>query len=249
MIRSSSRHKLDAGEILHGVISPTADAIICEYLGLSGLDFYMMDAEHGPLGPAQATTMIRACENTGISPWARIRSVDEKLILQFLDAGIVGVMMPGIQHLGQVRDLVQAVKYPPLGRRGLGPVRSADYMAGAMGQLEYIQHANASTLVFPQMEDIVCMEFLDDMLATVGVDGLIIGPRDLAMSMGYYDGPAHPEVQAVIDEVFRRTLAAGKVAGSVAASREQAAALVAKGGRVILNSVQNILSTGVKAFL
>lgn len=249
MISNKAKDKLLKGDVMYGVISPTTDPTICEYLGWAGLDFYMIDGEHGPIDVSQAIDMIRACENVGISPWARIRSVDEKLILQYLDAGIVGVMMPGIVSISQVKYLVNAVKYPPIGKRGLGPVRAADYFAGPMNQLQYIEHANKTTMVFPQMEDIVCMDFLDDMIRMDGVDGIIIGPRDLAMSMGYYDGPNHPEVKAIIDTVFEKTKKAGKIIGTVAGTREQATAPIENGAQIILNSVQGLLNAGVKSMI
>jgi 4-hydroxy-2-oxoheptanedioate aldolase len=249
MISDKARNKLVNGNVLYGAISPTTDATICEYLGLAGLDFYMIDGEHGPIDVGDAIHMIRSCELVGISPWARIRSVDEKLILQYMDAGIVGVMMPGITNINQVIDLVNAIKYPPLGKRGLGPVRAGDYLAGTKNQLQYIEYSNQSTLVFPQFEDIVCLEFLDDILQMPGVDGIIIGPRDLAMSMGFYDGPAHPEVSEVVDQIFKKTKSAGKIIGTVAGNKEQADALILKGAQIILNSVQGLLTQAVKSFI
>lgn len=248
MISNKAKKKLLDGEVLYGAISPTCDPVVCEYLGLAGLDFYMIDGEHGPIDASNAINMIRACELAGISPWARIRSVDKKLILQFMDAGVVGVMMPDINKVEQVVELVNAVKYPPLGKRGLGPVRSADYLAGGKSQEDYIHFANETTLVFPQVEDIACLEILEDILNVEGVDGVIIGPRDLALSMGYYDGPAHPEVKEVIEKVFDATKRVGKIVGTVAATKDQADGLVAKGAQIILNSVQGLLTNAVKAF-
>lgn len=248
MISNKAKKKLLEGGVLYGAISPTTDPVVCEYLGLAGLDFYMIDGEHGPIGVSDAIHMIRACELVGISPWARIRSVDKKLILQFMDAGVVGVMMPDINKVEQVVELVNAVKYPPLGKRGLGPVRSADYLTGGKSQEEYIHFANETTLVFPQVEDIACLDILDDILNVEGVDGVIIGPRDLALSMGYYDGPAHPEVKEVIEKVFDTTKRAGKVVGTVAATKDQADSLIAKGAQIILNSVQGLLTNAIKGF-
>lgn len=249
MIAETAKAKLRNGEILYGVISPTTDPTICEYLALAGLDFYMMDGEHGPINADNAIQMIRACENSGIAPWARVRSVDEKLLLQFLDAGISGVMMPSITRMEQVFELIQFTKYPPIGKRGLGPVRAADYMAGRLSQQEYIRYANENTLLFPQMEDIACLDILDEMLALPEIDGVIIGPRDLAMSMGFLDGPGHPEVAKVMDEVFAKAKAAGKVAGTVAGNKAQAEELIRRGARILLNSVQGLLSAGVKSFI
>lgn len=249
MLNTSAKTKLLAGQSLLGVISPTTDPTLCEYIGFVGFDFYMMDGEHGPISITEAIQMVRACELVGLPCLARIRSVDEKLILQYMDAGVVGVMMPGIQTAADVRALVDAIKYPPMGKRGLGPVRAGDYLAGKLSQREYIDLANANTLVLPQIEDLICVENLDGMLAIDGVDGFIIGPRDLAMSMGFYDGPNHPEVKAVIDDIRQRVLAAGKLIGTVAGTAEQARALLDQGYTIILNSTQGLLTQAGKAFL
>lgn len=231
-----------------GVISPTTDPTICEYIGLAGLDFYMIDGEHGAISSSDITNMIRACENVGCTALARVGDLNEKLILQYLDAGIMGIMMPGVNTVEECEKLVAAMKYPPLGNRGLGPVRSADYMM-KMRQLEYVKFANENVLVLPQIEDIAALRSLRKMANTEGVDGFIIGPRDLAMTMGFYDGPAHPEVSKVIDEIIQTVLEAGKVIGTVAGTAEQAKVLTDKGVTIILNSVQGLLATSVKAFI
>ena len=249
MINNTAKTKLQAGEPVLGIISPTTDPTICEYIGLAGFDFYMMDAEHGPISITEAIQMVRACEVALIPCFARIQQLDEKLILQYLDAGVLGVMMPGIQTANQVRALVAAIKYPPFGKRGLGPVRAGDYLAGKFSQLQYIEHANAQTLVLPQIEDLECVANLDEILTVEGVDGFIIGPRDLAMSMGFYDGPNHPEVKAVIDQIRAKVLAAGKHIGTVAGTAEQARALIAEGFTLILNSTQGLLAQAGKTFL
>ena len=247
MKENTTKTKIAAKQPVYGVISPTIDPIICEYLGFAGLDFYMIDAEHGAISPSDITNLVRACEVAGCTPLARVGDLNEKLILQFIDAGVVGIMMPGCSTVSDVERLVAAMKYPPIGNRGLGPVRSADYMM-KMSQLEYVNFSNAQTLVLPQVEDMEAVKNLKEMVKVKGVDGFIIGPRDLAMSMGFYDGPAHDEVKRVIDEIFDIVLSAGLMVGTVAATAEQAEALTKKGAGLILNSVQGLLTAGVKGF-
>lgn len=242
------KRKLSNQEAVYGVIAPNADPIIAETIGLVGFDFYMMDGEHGGINPNDAASLVRACEAVGVTPLARIRSVDEKLILQFMDAGVMGVMMPGVNNADDVKRLVDAIKYPPLGKRGLGPVRAAEYMLGKMSQADYVKFANEQTLVFPQVEDIDAVKQLDKMVGVEGIDGFIIGPRDLAMSMGFYDGPNHPEVNAVIDDIFKTMLGANLVIGTVAGTGEQAKALVEKGARICLNSVSGLLKSAATTF-
>ena len=243
------KHKLGNDEPVFGVIAPNRDPVVAEVIGHIGFDFYMVDGEHGAIGPADAQNIVRTCEAVGITPLARIRSNDSKLILQFLDAGVMGVMMPGLMNADDVRAFVEAVKYPPLGMRGLGPIRAADYMMGPMSQGEYVPFANEQTLVLPQFEDIRALDYLPEMVQVEGVDGFMIGPRDLAMSMGYYDGPNHPEVQAVIDQVFDIILDAGLVLGTVAGTGEAAKALVERGVKICINSAANLIRSSGRPFL
>ena len=89
-----------------------------------------------------------------------------------------------------------------------------------MSQGEYVQFANAQTLVLPQIESMECVKNLPELCRIEGVDGFIIGPRDLAMSMGYYDGPGHDEVRKMLDDIFAGVLESGKWFGTVAGTTE-----------------------------
>ncbi|KAA1244914.1 HpcH/HpaI aldolase/citrate lyase family protein [Aquimarina sp. RZ0] len=249
MKENQLKKRIASGKAGFGVISPTIDPIICEYIGLLGMDFYMLDAEHGAITASDVTNMVRACEIRNTTPLARIRSVDAKLILQYMDAGIMGVMMPSINNTDDVKKLVEAIKYPPMGHRGLGPVRAADYMQGTMSQPEYVAFANQETLVLPQIESMECVKNLPEMCKIDGVDGFIIGPRDLAMSMGYYNGPGHDEVKTVLNDIFSTIIASDKWFGTVAGNADQAQVLIEKGASMIMNSVQGLIKTSGNAFL
>jgi 4-hydroxy-2-oxoheptanedioate aldolase len=241
--------KLKRGEVVYGLLSPHYDPSIIETLGHLGFETYFFDCEHGAGGPRQAEEVARACETVGMVPMARVRDADPKLVLQFLDVGVMGVMLPGVRDVGDVQRLVEAVKYPPLGRRGIGPVRANDYLLGSMSQEEYIRFANSQTLVLPQIETVEAVENLDSLLKVEGVDGYFVGPRDLSISMGFSDGPGHDEVRSLIDDIFRRVRDAGLITGTVAFSGEQARSLVSRGAQLILNSVNSLLRVGAEAFL
>ena len=236
-------------EAVLGVISNSIDPTVAELCGWSGLDFYMIDGEHSPVTTSEVQNIVRACESAGIVPLARVRSNDPKLILQIIDAGVMGVMMPGMMNAKDVKDFVGAMKYPPMGERGMGPARAWDYGLGKMTQLEYVNFANEHTLVLPMIEDIKALENLSEMCQVAGIDGFIIGPRDLAMSMGFMDGPAHDEVKEVIDQIFKIVLAAGLVIGTVAGTGDQAKALIEKGALFCLNSVQGLIKSAATQFI
>jgi 4-hydroxy-2-oxoheptanedioate aldolase len=242
------KSKLKSGEPAFGVLTPAYDPYIVELIGHLGFDLYMLDCEHGPGGPLQIEQLTRACETVGMTPMARVRSADPKLVLQFFDPGLMGVMMPSVMSADDVKRLVEAVKYPPLGRRGIAGVRANDYLLGSMSQAEYVSFANEQTMILPQIETMEAVENLDSLMQVEGIDGFIVGPRDLSMSMGFPDGPAHPEVRALMDELFTRVRSAGLFVGTVAASGQDARNLLDRGAQILLGSVQWLLKVGAAEF-
>ena len=249
MKENAVKAKVTRGEPVFGLLSPNYDNSIVEVLGHLGFDLYMLDCEHGPAGPMQAEDFVRACETVGITPLARVRNADPKLLLQFMDVGIMGVMMPSVTSAEDVERLVEAVKYPPLGRRGIAPVRANDYLLGPMPQDEYVRFANEQTLILPQIETMEAVNNIDSLVRVQGVDGFIVGPRDLSMSMGFFDGPAHPEVRAMVDVLFQSVRDAGLVVGTTAATGDDARSLVERGATIILGSVLGLLKIGAGSFL
>ena len=246
---NQTKTKLKSGQPVYGVISTSDDPQLAELFGIAGFDYYILDAEHGLIDPAQAVNVIRACELTGITPLVRIGSKDPKLVLQYMDAGMLGVMMPGLETVEEVQMLVDAVKYPPLGKRGVGLSRASGYMAYSSKAPEYIEAANRETMVIIQFEDEALLDTLPDLCAVPGVDACLIGPRDLSLAMGFSDGPNHPEVQAVIDKAIAAITGAGITAGITAGTREAAAAQVARGAKMILAAAQPLILSASKAFL
>lgn len=248
MKANTLKTKLKSGGVVYGLLTPIYDPAIVEAVGLLGFDCYMLDCEHGAGGPIQAEYVVRACETVGMVPLARVRSADHKLALQFMDAGVMGLMLPGVEDADDVKRLVDAVKYPPLGKRGIAPVRANDYLLGATPQDEYVLLANEQTLVLPQIETMEAVRNLDKLVQIEGVDGYFVGPRDLAMSMGFPDGPAHLELREMMYSVFDTVRAAGLVTGTVAATGEDAKVLAEHGAQIILGSINGLLKTAATAF-
>jgi 4-hydroxy-2-oxoheptanedioate aldolase len=241
--------KLKSGQPALGVISTSTDPQLAELFGLAGYDYYMLDAEHGLLHPDQAINVIRACELTGMTPLVRIGPKDPKIILQYLDAGMMGVMMPDLRNASEVKMLVDAVKYPPVGKRGVGISRASKYMAYSGGAEKYIQFANEQTMVIPQFEDPALLDDFEAMISQPHVDAVVIGPRDLSLNMGFPDGANHPEVQEMIDKVFAICKNAGVAAGITAAAKDDADKMIARGATMILGIAQVLIMNGAKTLL
>jgi len=247
---NKTKQKLQQGLPVYGVISTTDDPQLAELFGLSGFDYYMLDAEHGLIDPAQTVNVIRACERTNITPLVRIGPKDPKLVLQYLDAGMMGVMMPGLESAEEVKMLVDAVKYQPIGKRGMGISRGSAYTAyTGTSAPEYIKFSNENTMVIIQFEDKALLPNFEAMCSVQGVDACMIGPRDLSLNMGFPDGPNHPEVQTVIDKAIAVMKKAGVTAGITAGTRADAAKQVVRGANMILAASQSLVFSAAKEFL
>jgi len=244
-----AKRKLKAGQPAYGVISTSADPQIAELFGLAGFDYYMLDAEHGLMDAAQVVDVIRACELVNMTPMVRIGSKDPKVVLQYLDAGMMGVMMPGLETPAEIKMLIDAVKYPPMGKRGMGLTRASGYIVVGNEAVEYINFSNEQIMVIPQFEDAALIDRFEEMISQPGVDAVVIGPRDLSLNMGFPDGPNHPEVQEMIDRVVALCKKTGVAAGITAGSRADSAKQVARGATMILAIAQFVIAAGSREFL
>ena len=242
---NKTKSKLKAGQAVFGVISTTDDPQLAELFGIAGFDYYMLDAEHGLIDPVQAVNVIRACESTNLTPMIRIGPKDPKLVLQYLDAGMMGIMMPGLETVEEVKMLVESVKYAPVGKRGLGFSRASGHMPSP----EYIDFSNEQTMVIIQFEDDKLLSIFPDICAVQGLDACLIGPRDLSNNMGFPDGPNHPEVQTVIDNAIRIMNNVGLIAGITAGTHADAELQIERGATMILAAAQSLVLAGSKSFL
>ncbi len=184
-------------------------------LGRSGLDFVIVDAEHSPLGPETAEAMYRAAEAVGVVALTRVGENTPQVVQKYLDAGSLGVQTPLVNTREEARRAVDAVKYPPQGRRGLASgVRAAGY--GLAGPLdEYVAAANAATTVVVQVETVEAASNIDEILAVEGVDVVFMGPTDFSSALGVPGQSRHPKVRGLIEELAGKVNAAGKVAGTL----------------------------------
>src|SRR4051812_18239262 len=146
-----TKQKLLDGGIVLGVFVGIPAPRLVELCGVAGYDYVVIDAEHGPIDFGAAEEMVRAADATGITPIVRVPDHLPKTILRYLDVGAQGIMAPGVNSVADANRIVEAVKYAPLGMRGLGPGRAAAY--GQRGPLtDYAKDANNHTLIIAQPE-------------------------------------------------------------------------------------------------
>ena len=242
------KEKLHRGEPVLGLFCNFQSPGEIEVLGWLGYDFAIIDAEHSTVDYQTMENMVRAAEVSGTAPFARIGLGVQQNILRFLDAGVIGAQIPLVNTGEQARAVVEAVKYPPLGKRGLAGVR-----AGSFGILEsmgdYVTSANRETLVTVQVETTEALDNLDDILAVDGVDVVFLGPSDLSSSMGYTGQPTHPDVITAIAGAGKRIAAAGKYAGTIARDPDAYAQWREAGFQYLCTGVSALLIQSARGYL
>jgi 4-hydroxy-2-oxoheptanedioate aldolase len=193
--------------IFIGLVSPTA----MEIAATAGFDWLLIDGEHAPNNPVTVLPQLQAAAAYGVPVIVRPVNHDSALIKQYLGIGAQTLLVPMVETADEAAALVQAVRYPPHGIRGVGTAleRSARWNAVE----GYFKQADEEMCLIVQIESRAGLDNLDAILNVEGVDGVFIGPADLAASLGYLGQPMHPEVKTVIEATLKKIAAAGKAAG------------------------------------
>ena len=248
MRKNSVKEKILSGGTAYGVFCNLYSPMIVELVGHIGFDFALVDAEHGPSGVESCEHMIRAADSVGLPVFIRIAMNIRQNILRHLDIGALGVMLPMINTREEAKAVVEAVKYPPQGRRGLAAVRAADYGL-TISLKEYSIEANQEILVSTQVETVEAVNNLDELLSVEGIDVFFIGPSDLSASMGYVGQMNHPEVQTMIEKLAYRIRAAGRVAGTIAYTHETLAKAKERGFQFLVHGVTTMMAKSGREYL
>lgn len=245
-MRNGMKIRLLAGEPALGVSVMIPSPQVVEMVGGLGFDWVLLDCEHGTIGLESLELMIMAADACGITPVVRPATKAPHHIMAVLDRGAAGVQVPHVVTEDDARAVVEAVKFHPLGQRGLAAdTRAARY--GYRGDLDtFLREANEATLVCVQIEDDEALDNAERIAAVPGVDVVFIGPSDLSQSMGYPSRPEAPEVREAIDDVIAAALGAGKVAGLPAAS-DALAETLERGVRYTYTHLPKLLAAGAKA--
>ena len=201
----SFREKLRAGDLLAGTWIKTPHPHVVEVLSLSSLDCLVLDAEHAPFDRAALDLCILAARAGGKSVLVRPQSASHEQILNALDCGADGVILPHIRTAAEAADAVKACHYVSGGRGYAGSSRAAGYASKGMAK----HRADAKgVIVIAQIEDIEGVENIEAIAAVDGIDALFIGRADLTISYA-----ADTPDDAIVVDAVERIVAAGKAAG------------------------------------
>jgi len=188
-----------------------------EIVAGAGFDWLLIDNEHAPNQLQSTLAQLQAIAPYASHPIVRPAWNDPIEIKRLLDIGAQTLLVPMVQNADEARAAVEAMRYPPNGIRGVG---SALARASRWNRVDdYLRQANTQMCTLVQVETTESLTHLDAILAVEGVDGVFIGPGDLAASMGHLGAPGHPDVRKVIDETIRRIVASGKAAGILSADQ------------------------------
>lgn len=224
--------RLKAGEQLLGAWTMSASADNAEVMALSGLDFVLMDHEHGQATMPDAIAQLRAIQGTKCAGLVRAPWNDMVFIKRILDAGIHGIMVPQVNTPEEARAAVAACRYPPLGIRGAaGGTRAASYGL----DMGYYERAADELIIIVQIETPQAVENAAAIAAVDGVDVVFVGPRDLSATIGKLNKMDDPELRALIAKVEDATLKSGKALGTVAPTGALVKQLFARGYNFLIS--------------
>lgn len=238
---------LEARELQVGLFLGLADALAAEVIGSAGFDWLLIDGEHGPNDLRTIISQMQALAGFPVRPVVRTLDHDAARIKQLLDGGAQTLMVPMVESADDARALVQAMRYPPHGIRGVGTALAR--AARWNGIPDYFAKADGEMCLIAQIESVRGLEAIDDILKVDGVDAVFIGPSDLAASMGYLGQPGHADVKAAVEAAIRKIAAAGKAAGVFSADPATAAAYQALGASFLLVGVDALLLRNAAAAL
>lgn len=188
-----------------------ANPYTTEVAAQSGFDWLLIDGEHAPNDVPLIMAQLQAMHGYATAPVVRPPSDDRVLLKQYLDIGAQSLLVPMVESAAQAQEIIRSVLYAPKGVRGVGAGLARASQFNAIS--DYLTTANDEICLLLQVESRVGIAALDDILALDDVDGIFIGPADLAADMGHMGKPETPEVQAVIVDALTRINKAGKASG------------------------------------
>lgn len=213
------KKKLSKGEPVLGTWAVVPSPVVVDIIASTGVDFIVIDGEHGPISFETAQTMALACESRGITPMMRVSGARESDILRALDIGVHGIHVPNVTQHATLQAIVKYAKYPPAGGRGFSPfTRAGDY--GGAGGHALTNAANQNVLTVIHIEGTEALKDLDAILEVEHLDVVFVGLFDLSKALGKPGQVNDTEVLSYLDTIVGKIRDSGKHAGTIAVSAQ-----------------------------
>jgi len=202
MNKKELKSRLKNREVTIGSWITMSDPAIAEIMSMSGFDWLAIDMEHSGLSHNQAQDILRVIDLCGVVPLVRVMENNPDLIKKFMDNGAHGVIVPLVNTKNDAEKAVSAVKYPPIGTRGVGLGRAQRY---SQDLEEYVNWNQKKSVVIVQVEHIKAVENLESIMSVDGVDGFMVGLYDLSGSLGCPGDFENPSVLEALDEIHNKS--------------------------------------------
>lgn len=220
----------DQQPLIGTMITTFTNPDIANILHVAGLDFFIIDCEHGGFNYNSVANIIGRARLLGIGALVRIPDVTREPILKYMEMGASGLLLPNTETIEQAEKLVEFSKYYPMGNRGVSLFRPHTGYEKVEDAADYMAKANEETVLIIQVESPKCLENIKEILETDGIDGALIGPNDLSQSMGIIGQYDHPLFIKAIEQVTSASKETGKVSGiHLASSPQSLKAYIEKG--------------------
>jgi 4-hydroxy-2-oxoheptanedioate aldolase len=211
------KEKLEKNRQTIGTWNIIDSTMVVDVIASSGIDFIVIDAEHGSISYETAQAMITICESYKVSPIMRVGEINESLILRALDIGSHGVQLPNITTAEDAKQFVKFAKYPPIGIRGFSPYTKAGLYDVINGKTMPVI-ANKNTLLIANVEGKEGIENLQEIVEVDGIDVIFIGLFDMSKSLGIPGDVQNPIVMEKLDKAIEIIHGNGKKVGSIASN-------------------------------
>lgn len=243
----SFKQRLNQGELVVGTFLKTPHAHLVEVLATTGLDCVCLDAEHAPFDRRDLDACIMAGRAGNFPTLVRVSNAQEDQILNALDCGADGVVVPHVTTAEQARAVVKACQYGPGGRGYAGSSRAAGYGLAAM--TVHLAASAERTIVIAQIEDVDALAEIDAIARVDGVDALFVGRIDLTVALGC-DSPDDPKVVAAVDQIVSACVKVGRAVGMFLPRPSDVAHWRTKGATFfLLGSDHSFMRAGVAAMM
>ncbi len=207
------KEKVSQGQKIVGTVSHLGSGTAIECLALAGLDFVVVDMEHGMFSYQDTMEFIRAAEAMGIVPMVRVPDYTRPSLHRVINCGAKAIIIPCIESVEEIKKLIEQAKYYPMGKHCFPYSRNSQWSQKSAGRLtEFFQEANEEVLIIPQCETVGCLENIETILSVDGIDGIFLGPYDLSTDMGIPGQFNHPDFIKARKRILNACKNAGKLA-------------------------------------